>query len=296
MKNDNKNNHVSIGIDIGGTNMKAVLLKDGQVLDDCTLATPKDNLEHFLIMIKALVDPLLAKAKQKKLKVEGLGFGIAGLIDKPAGKIIKSPNLPWLDGVKIIDRLSNNFDLPIMIDNDANCFLRAEVKLGAVQKYNNIFGLIIGTGLGGALWLDNKIYTGSRQAAGEFGHIIINCSANEPVNKEQIIDLEKIYQKLTQNNPAKLAQEAYGGDILADKTYKEIGHYLGLGLANVVNLIDPEIIVLGGGVAESHGLFLSKLKKTLKEYIINPEAKKIKILTSKLGKNSGAIGAALLVP
>ena len=109
------------------------------------------------------------------------------------------------------------------------------------------------------------------------------------------LHLEKAYQKLTQNNPAKLAQEAYGGDVLADKAYKEIGHYLGLGLANVVNLIDPEVIVIGGGVAESHGLFLSKLKKTLREYIINPEAKKIKILISKLEKNSGAIGAALLI-
>jgi len=291
----NKENHIAIGVDIGGTNMKAILLKDSQVLADYVLATPKDNLDRFLIMVKALIDPLLTKAKQARLKVEGLGFGIAGLVNKPEGKIIKSPNLPWLDGIKITDWLSDNFELPIVIDNDANCFLRTEVKLGVAQKYNNVFGLIIGTGLGGAWWLDNKIYTGSRQAANDPGRMIINYSANEPASKEQIIDLEKAYQKLTQNNPAKLAQEAYGGDILADKAYKEIGHYLGLGLANVVNLIDPEVIVLGGGVAESHGLFLPKLKKTLKEYIINPEAKKIKILVSKLGKNSGAIGAALLI-
>ncbi len=295
MKNDNNNNHVAIGVDIGGTNMKAVLLKDGKVLADYALATPKDSLNHFLIMVKALVDPLLTKAKQEKLKVEGLGFGIAGLIDGPAGKIIKSPNLSWLDGVNIVDYLKDNFELPIIIDNDANCFLRAEIKLGVAQRYKNAFGLIIGTGLGGAWWLDDKIYTGSRQGAGELGHMIINCSIDEPASEDQIIDLEKAYQKLTQNNPAKLAQEAYGGDTLADESYKEIGHYLGLGLANVVNLLDPEVIVLGGGVAESQGLFLPKLKKTLKEYIINPEAKKIKILISKLEKNSGAIGAALLI-
>ncbi len=267
--------------------MSAVLFDGAKVIADYSLATPKDSLEHFLIMLKALVEPLLDKAKKAKAEVKGLGLGIAGMLDRQGQVMLKAPNLPLLDGVNLAGQISNKLNLAVKIDNDTNCFLRAEIKLGVGQKFNNAFGMIIGTGIGGAIWQDGKIYQGAHGSAGEAGWQVMDYKEG--------IRLEEAYHKLAQNNPASMAEEAYRGDVLAEKAYREIGYDLGVALANVVNLIDPEIIILGGGVANSGDLFLSQLKKTMKQYIMSPEAKKVKIVVGKLGPLAGAVGAALMV-
>jgi glucokinase len=283
----NNNKLYTIGIDIGGTKMSAVLFDGEKSIADCTLATPTDNLNHFLIMVGALVDPLMEKAKSLKAKISGIGIGIPGALNKEKNKIIKCRNAPILNGVEIIKKLNEKFDLPIVADNDTRCFTRAEAILGAGKKYKNVFGLIIGTGIGGGWWLENKIYEGAHNASLKPGRIIVDFNGG--------IGLEDAYHKLMQDNPARMAQEAIKGDILAERTYEELGKYLGIALANIVNLIDPEVILIGGGAVESSGLFLSEAKKTMKEYIMSAEAKNIKIVKGKLGELAGAIGAAMLV-
>ena len=275
----------TIGVDIGGTNMKAVLWDGEKVLEDYTLATPKDNLEHFFIMLNALIDPLLEKAKENKAKIKGVGIGVAGLYDTKKRKVVKAPNIALLDGVDLAERMEKDLNLPIQIDNDVNCFVRAEALIGSGKKYKNIFGITIGTGIGGAWWTE-KTYKGFRGGAGEIGRMILEDSQ----------ELESIYKNLSQGNPANLAEEAYRGDALAQKSFEEIGRYLGIACANLVNLLDPEVIIIGGGATEADDLFLSKLKKTTQELIMNPEAKNIKIIKAKLGESVGAIGASLQIP
>lgn len=277
----------TIGVDIGGTKMSAVLFDGVKVIADYTLATPKDNLEHFMIMLKALVEPLLEKAKKGRIEVKDIGISIAGMLDKESQKMLRSPNLPTLDGAELAKEFTDKLGLPIKIDNDTNCFLRAEMKFGAGRKYANAFGIIIGTGIGGAWWHNGEIYKGVHGTAGEAGWVVIDYKEG--------VRLEEAYHKLMQNNPASLAEEAYRGDVLAEKTFKEVGYDLGVSLANIVNLIDPEIIIIGGGVSQSSDLFLSQLKKTMKQYIVPPEAKRVKVVVGKLGSLAGAIGAALLV-
>lgn len=281
------NKQYSIGIDIGGTKMSAVLFDGEKSIANFTLATPTDNLNHFLIMADALVKPLEDEAKKRKKQIAGIGVGIPGVLAPGKEKVLKCPNVPILDGVNLKEKLAEKFKMPISLDNDTNCFVRAEAIFGLKEKYKNIFGLIIGTGIGGAWWKNGKIYDGAHEAAGEPGRMITNF--NEP------IDLEKVYHKLMQDNPARMAQEAIKGDILAERTYEELGKYLGIALANIVNLIDPEIILIGGGAVESAGLFLGETKKTMKEYIMSAEAKNIKIVKGRLGELAGAIGAAMLV-
>jgi len=276
----------SIGIDIGGTKMAGVLFSGGKVLSELTLATPKDSLMHFLIMAKAVIEPLEERAKKEKIKIGRIGLGVAGIMDAKKEKILKSPNLPVLDGVKLPAEMKNKLNYEIGMDNDANCFVRAEALSGAARNYRNVFGLAIGTGIGGGWWLDGRLYEGARGAAGEAGHMV--------VDSENGLDLEAAFHRLTQNNPAQMADEAYRGDSLASKSYEEFGRHLGAVLANIVNLIDPEVIVIGGSVVESGDLFLNAARKYLHEYTVNPEAKKIKILKSKFGPLSGAVGAALL--
>jgi predicted NBD/HSP70 family sugar kinase len=285
---DKKNKKYTIGIDVGGTKMSAVLFDGEKVLADYTLGTPKDTLDHFFVMLQALIEPLEEKAKSLKVKIEGLGLGVAGVIDYEEEKMLHSPNIPLIDGVKLVEKLQERVDLPVIMDNDANCFVRAEVLHGAGQKYGNVYGIIIGTGIGGGWWINGEVYRGAHGGAGEPGEMIIDF--------QEKIGLEQAYKKLTQNNPATLAEEAYRGDTLAQKSYEEVGEYLGLAFANIVNLIDPEVFIIGGGVVESSDLFLSAIRKSMKEYIDSTEAKKkVKVVKGKVGEFAGAIGAALLV-
>ena len=268
--------------------MSAVLFDGEKVIADYTLATPKDDLEHFMIMLKALIEPLQDKARASESIVKAMGVGIAGMLDLKENKIVEAPNLPLLNGLKLPENLSAKLGIEqIKIDNDAHCFLRAEMKFGAGRKYKNVFGITVGTGIGGAWWSGNEIYQGAHSSATEVGWLTVDFKAG--------MRLEEAYHKLMQNSPAALADEAYRGDVLAQKFYDELGHYLGISLANVVNILDPELIIVGGGVIESSDLFLSRTKKIMREYIKSPESKVIKIVKSKLGANAGAIGAALLV-
>lgn len=282
------NKEYAIGVDIGGTKMSAVLFDGEKAAADYTLATPKDNLEHFLIMLKALIEPLLDKTKVGGDLVKGLGLGIAGMLAFKENRIAEAPNLPFLNGFKLSADLAATLGVEqIKIDNDANCFLRAEMKLGASRKYKNAFGITVGTGIGGAWWHNGEIYQGAHGSAAEVGWLTVDFKEG--------IRLEEAFHKLMQNSPAALADEAYHGDILAQRSYNEFGHYLGISLANVINILDPEIIIAGGGVVESSDLFLARTKKIMRQYIKSPESKAVKIVKGKLGANAGAIGAALLI-
>lgn len=277
----------TIGIDIGGTKMAAVLFDGTRVLSDFVLATPKDNIEHFIIMILALIEPLIEQAKNDKRKIAGIGVGVAGVLNYEEGRVLGSPNIPIIDGLKLAAKLEERINLPIFLDNDANCFVRAEAELGVGKNNKNIYGMIIGTGIGGGWYVNNEVYRGPHGGAGEPGEMVINFDSG--------MRLEEAYHKLTQSNPASIAEEAYRGDMLSQKTFEEVGKYLGIAAANIVNILDPELIVIGGGVVESSDLFLSEAKKAMKEYIYSSESKKIKIVKGKMGKDAGAIGAALLV-
>jgi len=278
----------SIGIDIGGTKIRGVLWDGEKVIDDYELATPLDSLDHFLVMVKAVVDPLLERAKTNKVPVKGIGIGMPGKEDKKTGKIYRVSNLPLLQGQMCGQLIRGIINLPIVLDNDACTFTRAEVLAGAAKGYSNVFGLTLGTGIGGSWWVNGEIYRGAHNSAGEPGYTIIDLSSG--------LDFEKSYQKLTKNNTVLMATEAYRGDPLAEKVFAEFGLYLGVCMANIINLIDPEAFVIGGSVIKSGDLFLSAVKKSIKQYSASPvAANKVKILKSKLGKNAGAIGAAMLV-
>ncbi|MCX6792675.1 MAG: ROK family protein [Candidatus Falkowbacteria bacterium] len=285
------NKNFYIGIDVGGTKIASVLLDEKhKTIEHLTLATPKDSLEHFLIMVSAAVDPLLKTIEKKKGHLVGIGIGAPGPIDHAKNQVIVAPNLPLLNKVKLgelILKQINQPNLPYLLDNDANCFVRAEGILGAGAKSNNFFGIGIGTGIGGGWWYNGDIYHGGHGSGSEPGHIIVDF--------DNLITLEQAYHKLTQNNPAILAEEAYKGDILAGQKFAEIGAYLGIAFSTIVNLFDPEMIILFGGALASSDLFLNAAKEALKKHTFAREAHSVKLIKGKLGPLAGAIGAALLI-
>lgn len=277
-----------IGIDIGGTKMAAILWDGRKVVADYVLATPKDSLEHFLVMLKALVEPLEERARHDKAKIAGVGIGVAGAINYEHEVVFDAPNIRILNGVNLLVKIKEVLSYEIKMDNDTRCFLRAEVKNGAGKKYKTVYGVIIGTGVGGALWMNDSVYEGAHGGAGEPDRMIIDLSSG--------LTLEQSYQKLTQGNTANLAMEAYSGDVLAEKSFEELGKIFGSAFANIVNIVDPEVIVVGGGAVGASDLFFNVVQKVMRESIASEEGKKkIKILKSKVGPLAGAVGAALLV-
>lgn len=272
-----------IGVDVGGTKMSAVLLNGERVIGEYALATPTDDLNKFLVMLGALLEPLFEQAKRDKVKITGIGIGLPASIEQ--GKVLYAPNVECLNGVKIVDVLTEKLgsEYIIKVENDANCFAYGEAKMGAGKKYTNVFGLIIGTGIGSGIVKDGLLYEGSH----ELGNMVIDF--------RERLDLETAYHRLTQNNPRLLAEEALQGDELATQLFAELGNLLGVGIANVINLLDPQIVILGGGAIESSQLFMHEIKKTAKELVVVQEKGDIKIVVSKLGKQAGAIGAALLI-
>ena len=276
----------TIGLDIGGTNMKAILFNGRKSIMDYSLGTPKDSLEHLVIMVLALVEPLAKKAQEDKVKIKGVGIGVAGIVDINRNIIVEAPNIPFLSGIKLSEIISQRLSLPAKMDNDAECFLRAEATLGAAAKHKNVYGITLGTSIGGAWWNNGEMYYGVRGLS-EPSRMIIDFATGT--------SLEEAYQKLTQNNPLNMAVEAYRGDPLARKIYEEVGKLLGSACFNILITLDPEAIIFGGGVMESAELFLPIIKKTLEEKMPDASMKKIKLLKAKLGNEAGAIGAALLI-
>mgnify|MGYP001157933731 CR=1 FL=1 len=280
-----------IGLDVGGTKIAGVLLDSkNRVIEHLILATPKDNLEHFLIMLQAAAEPLIARVEKSKGKLLGIGIGAPGPIDTEKHQIIVAPNLPLLDRVKLADVLIERLNRPELsckLDNDANCFVRAEGMIGAGKNSKNFYGLTIGTGIGGGWWHNSDVYYGYHGAASEPGHLVVDF--------DQLITLEQAYHKLMQSNPALMAEEAYRGDIMAEQRFIEIGSYLGVAFSTIVNLFDPEMIILGGGALASSDLFLKSAKEHLKKHTFARQARNVKLVKGKVGPLAGAIGAALLI-
>lgn len=252
---------MKIGIDVGGTKIRAVLLDSkNRRIFGFNIETPK-NKKVFSKNLEAEIGKLV-----QKYKISGIGIGLPGVVDKSRGILIKAPHIPFLknwQAKKFFLEFNNNIE----IENDSRCFTLAEFKLGAGRDFKDIVGLTIGTGIGGGIIIDGKIYYGKNNSAGEFGHIII--------------DDQKIFEQLA-------AKEAF-------IKYGDRSEIIGIGVANIINILNPEIVILGGGGVVSGKVKIEIVKKTAKKYIISPSAQKTPIVKSKLGEDSPAIGATLLL-
>jgi len=248
-----------IGLDIGASKIAGIIFDGKKAVKDLTIVTPK-NLSGFKYSLLKLVKFLSLNAK-----INAIGVGLAGMADNQ-GRVIYSPNMKFLVGFNLLKLLKSLGTKKAVIENDANCFALAEARIGQGRKLKNFIGITLGTGIGGGLISNGKLYRGIRGSAGEVGHMM--------ANKHQ--DYEKSFQKLRNS-----------------KNYPEIGKLLGRMFADVYNLLDIEAVILGGSVAKSSNKFLSYAVREARKKILNKQINP-KILVSKL-KHAGALGAALLV-
>ncbi|MBI2635242.1 MAG: ROK family protein [Parcubacteria group bacterium] len=275
-----------IGIDIGGSKTNVVLLKNGKVLKSAKVSTPK-NRKEFLEKLETLVRNLISGAGNKK--TQGIGCGVAGVLDLKSGNILNAPNLRFLNNFNIKKWLKRKFKLDVKIDNDARCFTRAEYLFGSGRGYKNIVGITLGTGVGGGIIINGQMFYGSFDAAGEIGH-----TSYYGVEFEDLVSLRSL-KKFGFNDPIKAYELAKSGNKKAMEIFKKLGGYLGIGLAHLINTLDPEIIIIGGGMSGASHFFLPQTRKTMSKLIVSPKSiKNVKIIIGKLGENAGAIGATAL--
>lgn len=259
-----------IGIDIGGSKINAILFLNGKVLKNAKISTPKSRKE-FLKKLEALIRKLISDAGSKK--ISGIGCGVAGALDLEKGIILNAPNLKFLNNFNIKKWLNKKFNCDVKIDNDARCFTRGEYLFGAGRGYGNAVGITLGTGIGGGIVINKRIFYGGSGAAGEFGHMVINRN--------------KDFEYLTVKQSRKLK--------FSGASVKKFEKNLVIGLANIINILDPDIIIVGGGAIYMAQIFLPRAKKIINRLVISPKSRKnVKIIIGNLGENAGAIGAAAL--
>ena len=311
-----------VGIDLGGTFIKFGIVSDkGEVLHKGMLsAQAKLGRDAILNNVNKAIEQSLAFVREKKIKIKGIGVGSPGTVNLDSGKIEGScPNLPQMVNVNLKGWLSKSFKLPIYIDNDANLMALAEFKFGAAKGYKDALCLTLGTGIGGGIILDEKLFHGSNFAGAEFGHMSIcyngrKCMcggtgcletyASAPAMVKDTKRLLKregrsIIHKLIKGDPDRLTtkvifQAEKRGDALALDVINQACAYLGTGIASAVNLLNPQVVVIGGGVSEGGQSFIRRIEKEVKNRAFPSATKSLKVVKAKLGNDAGFIGAAIL--
>ncbi len=270
-----------IGLDIGGSKMLGVLFDGEKPLKKIKKETPQKRKE-FLDVLKKVIKELASGTQ-----VGGVSVGIAGMLDK-SGKMLRSPNMGFLDGFNLKRELEKEFSSPILIENDVNCFTYAEGSCGVAKGAKSVVGITLGTGIGGGIVLNGNVYKGAAGSAGEIGHMIIN---NETSFEE--LASAKGVARLCDEDIFELEKEARKGKGEAIRVFQEVGKHLGIGLANIINILNPEVIVIGGGLSNLGDLILKSAKENCLKFIANPAARETKIVLSKLGEIAIPLGAIL---
>ena len=284
-----------LGVDLGGTKTEAILLDDSlNVLERKRTSTPKDNYSEIVNTISNLVLEISSNTSDFSL-----GICTPGAISKKTG-LIKNSNTQCLIGKPLKEDLEKKLKKNIVMENDANCFVMAESKMGAAKNFDVVFGVIMGTGVGGGITVNGKLHSGRTNIAGEWGHHTLHsngnsCYCGKTGCVETYISGPALEQKWEQlSGESKSMPEILSNlDNDIGKTWKnEFLENFGYGLANVIDILDPDAIVLGGGLSNIDFLYTegqkSVYEKVFSDLVDTP------ILKNELGDSAGVYGAALL--
>jgi len=309
----------SVGVDIGGTSIKVgVVSKDGKIIAKTAVDTlselgPKGVVNQI---IKGINNVLPEYIKE----IEGIGIGAPGIVSIEKGTVEHPPNLYNWKKVHLGKLIEDEFRLKVTVENDANAAAIGELMYGAGRQFEDFIMITLGTGVGGGIILNRKIYRGEIGAAGEIGHTTIdyngplcNCGANGCVETyigngylvDQVIREKhnqknsKIFELLDHNldylTPKIISDAAQQGDDFARKVIIDAGRYLGIGLASVVNILDISKIIIGGGVAGFGKLLFDSVENSLREKTLKSLRSRVKIYPAKLKNEAGIKGASSLV-
>jgi len=302
--------HKAIGIDFGGTTIKSAvvqagrLIAHGDTIDTQLHPSPAPLIDEMLGVIAALRD--------EHPEIAAVGVGLPGFIDSVNGIVHELTNVPGWDEVPLRQILRDRTGLPAIIENDAKAMAYGECKYGAAQNCRFVLCITLGTGVGGALVLDGKVYRGAQLAAGEIGHTSIDYRGtpglyNNPGDLETFVGNHHIAARaakryleagrqvpLEKCTPRDLTEAAQAGDPVARQLWENIGTELGTAFASAIWLLNPDAIVIGGGVAQAGDVLFDPIRRTIRERTLPLFYENLRIVPAALGNEAGIIGNACL--
>ncbi len=311
-----------IGVDMGGTKtLAAVVNASGSILATAKIPTQaKDDTSIVIDRISDCIKEALQKSDIPEDTIRAIGIGAPGPLDPETGVVIFAPNLGWKD-VPLKTELEQRTGIPTFVDNDVNVGTLGEHTYGSGRGVQNLVGIFIGTGIGGGIIMNGKLFHGASKTAGEIGHIIVQeggpkcgcgnrgcleaLASRTAITKQLRNSIRKkgkksVITELTDNNlqqirSGTLAKALRSKDKLTRKIFKKTTKYLGVGIGSIVNFLNPEMIVLGGGVVEAldHD-FIKNIRKATKKFALPNTLKGVQIVRAQLGDDAGVLGAAAL--
>jgi len=308
----------SIGIDLGGTDIKAGLVSaTGELSCQVVLPTHVDaGPKAVASRIAKATREVLAKAEeQRTTDIIGIGLGAPGLIIAETGVVHFSPNFPGWTDIPLVDDVKKALgiqSLPVFMDNDVNAMTLGELRHGAGVGYQSIVALTLGTGVGGGVVIDGQVYHGSRNTAGELGHTVVEpngryCGCGNQGCLEAYAGAKNIVErtqekiaagsntKLTSElTPKRIAAAAHAGDSLAVEIFAETGVYIGIALTSIAHVLNPEVAIIGGGIAEAgENLLFEPIRNEFSRRAMDIPGM-MKVVPATLGNRAGIVGAAML--
>ena len=290
----------AIGVDVGGTKILAGLVRrDGTVERRHERATPVSSQAELVRELERAVEEVRADG------VAAVGFGVPSTIDQRAGRAVSSVNIPLAD-LDLRGHMASRFGVPVGIDNDANAAAIAEWRLGAGRGARHMVMLTLGTGIGGGLILDGRPYRGAIGAAGELGHVVIEhdgepcqgaCTGHGHLEtlasgREATEEARAAFGPAADSH--RLVRLAREGDVRAREILEELGRRLGSALGSLVNVFNPEVIVIGGGFAAAGELVLEPAVEVMRREALPPARDLVRVVRAELGTAAGLVGAALV--
>lgn len=314
----------AIGIDLGATTVKGgIVMPNGTIPDQLSAETKADKgpaavIKQIIFVVQELF------GKNKRSDCVGIGIGTPGIVSAIDGTVQHPPNFTDWTRVDLVKEVGKKIKLPIAVENDANCAAIAEARYGAGIEFKDFLFVIWGTGVGGGIIMNRKIYRGPAGGAGEIGHVSIdyngrpcNCGnrgciesyvgqrylsqrTREILKSSERNLADNFLEKLIEGDfrklePALISKAAEMGDPIAIHVLEEAGELLGVALSSILNVLDLNVVVIGGGISAAPAFVYQSIIKSVRSRVLKPHKDKIRVVRAKLENNAGIVGAASLV-
>jgi len=307
-----------LAMDLGGTKIMAAIISSKVIAKEYQLTLADEGPQSVISRVMSAIDRLLTLRNLDPSQLDSISIAAAGAIDSEKGLVTSSPNLPgWCD-IPLRDMVRGKYGVNTFLINDASAAVLGEHHSGAGKGVNNLIMLTVGTGIGGGIIINDRLYSGPSGSAGEIGHMTIDVngpkcscgnigcletlSSGTAVAKEAIRRLgqgekssltEIVEGKIGDITAEKVSLAARGGDPLALEVISKAATYLGVGLVNLVNIFNPEMIIIGGGLAKMGDLLLEPARRVVSERAFQLSARLVRIVPSQLGDDAAVLGAAI---
>jgi glucokinase len=309
-----------LAIDLGGTKIiTAIISNSSQVIaKEYQLTLADEGPQSVIERMFSAIDHILSLRNMNSSQLASISIAAAGAIDSDKGLITSSPNLPGWHDVPLRDIVKEKYGVNTFLINDASAAALGEHRLGAGRGVSNLIYLTVSTGIGGGIIINDKLYSGQCGGAGEIGHMTIdvngprcNCGnigcfevlasgtavAKEAIRRirqgERSSLIEIVAGKIENITAEKVEMAARGGDSLALEVISRVSDYLGIGMVNLVNIFNPEMIIVGGGMSKMGDLLLNPARQVVRERAFQLSAQAVRIVPAQLGENAGVLGAAI---